>query len=246
MSRQTKSELYGFLKESGYKFDKHYREYNLDELREICAEYPEAGNPLYKAFFTPAASESTAVDQSENTEEALPSMMANVPVREIDENEMAGQRLNTHANDEPIRIDENGLVWYQEEVRKPAYPKPRGRRVLRYNDPGVKKEEVRAGQFTESFEVPGDQKGVSSEIKITLPSYQVGIYRDPRFPFKIHVYNDVRGFDFFEVNDFYGGSDLVPDGIKRSYVDNVLCYDIRTVVRAIEEEHRQLQLTGRI
>lgn len=246
MSRQTKSELYGFLKESGYKFDKHYREYNLDELREECAKYPSGGNPLYKAF-KPDAPEENAVDIVEaQAETPVPSVMAEIPVRSIDENEMAGQRLNTHTGDEPLRIDENGLVWYQEEVRKPAYPKPRGRRVLRYNDPGVKKEEVRAGQFTESFEVPGDQKGVSSEIKITLPSYQVGIYRDPRFPFKIHVYNDVRGFDFFEVNDFYGGSDLVPDGIKRSYVDNVLCYDIRTVVRAIEEEHRQLQLTGRI
>lgn len=166
MSRQTKSELYGFLKESGYKFDKHYREYNLDELREVCAEYPETGNPLYKAFSTTMASESIAVDELESTAESLPSVMANVPVREIDENEMAGQRLNTHAEDEPIRIDENGLVWYQEEVRKPAYPKPRGRRVLRYNDPGVKKEEVRAGQFTESFEVPGDQKGLAQKSRL--------------------------------------------------------------------------------
>ena len=246
MSRQTKSELYGFLKESGYKFDKHYREYNLDELREECAKYPSEGNPLYKAFKPDAPEENAAGIVEAQAETPVPSVMAEIPVRSIDENEMAGQRLNTHTGDEPLRIDENGLVWYQEEVRKPAYPKPRGRRVLRYNDPGVKKEEVRAGQFTESFEVPGDQKGVSSEIKITLPSYQVGIYRDPRFPFKIHVYNDVRGFDFFEVNDFYGGSDLVPETIKRSYVDNVLCYDIRTVVRAIEEEHRQLQLTGRI
>ena len=220
MSRQTKSELYGFLKESGYKFDKHYREYNLDELREECAKYPSEGNPLYKAF-KPDAPEENAVGIVEaQAETPVPSVMAEIPVRSIDENEMAGQRLNTHTGDEPLRIDENGLVWYQEEVR--------------------------AGQFTESFEVPGDQKGVSSEIKITLPSYQVGIYRDPRFPFKIHVYNDVRGFDFFEVNDFYAGSDLVPETIKRSYVDNVLCYDIRTVVRAIEEEHRQLQLTGRI
>jgi hypothetical protein len=30
------------------------------------------------------------------------------------------------------------------------------------------------------------------------------------------------------------------------YVENVLCYDIRTVVRAIQEEFRQQQLTGRI
>lgn len=84
------------------------------------------------------------------------------------------------------------------------------------------------------------------QAKITLPSYQVGIYKDPRFPFKIHEYNDVRGFDFFEVNDFYGGSDLVPAAIKRMYVESSLCYDIRTVVRAIEDEARHLQLTGRL
>jgi hypothetical protein len=30
------------------------------------------------------------------------------------------------------------------------------------------------------------------------------------------------------------------------YVENHLCYDIRSVVRTIEAEHRQLQLTGRI
>ena len=96
----------------------------------------ERGQPLYKAF-KPDAPEENAVGIVEaQAETPVPSVMAEIPVRSIDENEMAGQRLNTHTGDEPLRIDENGLVWYQEEVRKPAYPKPRGRRVLRYNDPG--------------------------------------------------------------------------------------------------------------
>jgi hypothetical protein len=79
-----------------------------------------------------------------------------------------------------------------------------------------------------------------------VPSYQVGIYKDRRFPFKIHTYNGVQGFDFEEVARYYGGTELVPPVIKRMYVENVLCYDIRTVVRAIQEEFRQQQLTGRI
>jgi hypothetical protein len=38
----------------------------------------------------------------------------------------------------------------------------------------------------------------------------------------------------------------VPAGVKRVYIENDLCYDIRSVVLAIQTEHRQLQLTGRL
>jgi hypothetical protein len=38
----------------------------------------------------------------------------------------------------------------------------------------------------------------------------------------------------------------VPEECKRVYIENDLCYDIRTVIRAISNEHRQLQLMGRI
>ena len=83
-------------------------------------------------------------------------------------------------------------------------------------------------------------------MKITLPSYQVGIYRDPRFPFKVYTYGGVNGFDLFGVQEFYGGPELVPASIKRMYVSNVLCYDVRTTIQAIEAEARQLALAGRI
>lgn len=169
-----------------------------------------------------------------------------VPQRAADPNEMPGQRLNTQPEDLPIRIDEMGREWYQEEVRKPSYPKPRGRRVLKYMERGVKTETVQNGEYVETFEVAGVGAARPAEVKITLPSYQVGIYRDPRFPFKIHCYGDREGFDLFQVQDFYGGAELVPEVCKRIYVENDLCYDIRSVVRAIQNEHRQLQLMGKL
>ena len=83
-----------------------------------------------------------------------------------------------------------------------------------------------------------------NEVKITLPSYQVGVFLDPRFPFKIHTYNGAQGFDLFDIQKYYGGSDLVPSEIKRVYVSNDLCYDIRTTIRAIQNEAREIQLKG--
>jgi hypothetical protein len=169
-----------------------------------------------------------------------------VPKRAADPNELAGQRQNSKAEDEPIRVDDAGRLWFQEEIRKPSYPKARGRRVMTYTDPGVTTQTVKNGDFIESFEVAGTEVGRTSEVKITLPSYQVGIYKDPRFPFRVHTYNGIEGFDLFEVADYYGGRELVPAEVKRIYVENVLCYDIRTTVRAINDEYRQLQLTGKV
>ena len=38
----------------------------------------------------------------------------------------------------------------------------------------------------------------------------------------------------------------MPPAVKRKYVENVLCYDIRSVVAAINQEHRDLALTNRL
>jgi hypothetical protein len=99
---------------------------------------------------------------------------------------------------------------------------------------GVRTETVQAGEYVETFEVAGNEVSRPAEVKITLPSYQVGIYTDPRFPFKIHCYDGREGFDFAEVQAYYGGSALVPDSCKRIYIENDLCYDIRSVVRTIQ------------
>lgn len=160
--------------------------------------------------------------------------------------EMAGERQNTKAAEEVLFVDDEGRHWLQKEVLKPAFPKPRGRRVLRYNDPGVVTKTAKDGEYTETFEVAGDPRNATpSEIKITLPSYQVGIYRSRKFPFKVITYNGKSGFDRIEVESYYGGAEMVPPVCKRVYVENVLCYDMRSVIRAINDEYRQLQLTGR-
>ena len=221
MSQQTKAHYYGLLKDAGVKFDRHYREYTTEELRAAAEKLPAP------------AQRQAQVAQAPRSNTPNPA-------------EMPGQRLNSAAQDEIIRVDDNGLQWIQEEVRKPAFPKPRGRRVLKYMESGTKTETVQNGEYVETFEVAGDQQQRPAEVKITLPSYQVGIYRDPRLPFKVHVYNEHRGFDLFEVQDYYGGAELVPAEVKRVYVENVLCYDIRTTVRAIQAEYRQLQLAGKV
>ena len=73
----------------------------------------------------------------------------------------------------------------------------------------------------------------------------MGLYRDPRLPFLIHVYSNNRGYDLMEVIKYYGNSqDLVPQEVQKTYVGNDLCYDIKTTNRAIENEARQLRMRG--
>lgn len=259
MSQSEKAALYRELKEAGVTFDRHYREYSTDELSAAVAELRNrlaADGPVAEAYEPPAEDASaaeafarmtgTAPEPEPQPTPPPPAPQPAVPVARRNENELPGQRLNESVELQPIRTDEQGRVWYQEEVLKPAYPKPRGRRVLKYMDTGTKIETVKNGEYVETFEVAGDMPSRPAEVKITLPSYQVGIFKDRRFPFKVHTYNGNQGFDLTEVQDYYGGAELVPAEIKRIYVENVLCYDIRTTVRAIQTEYRQLQLTGKV
>ena len=252
-----KSDLYNIRKDLQVPLTTSYAQYTVEELR---AELVAAGIQIQDVQLPetePAVEAPDLIlpDDGPPTEPIpvvgpepppTPQPNANIPVRGMDPNEMPGQRLNTQPEDEPIRIDELGRAWFQEEVRKPSYPKPRGRRVLKYMERGVKVDTVQNGEYVETFEVAGTGTPHPAEVKITLPSYQVGIYKDPRFPFRIHCYNDREGFNFFEVAEFYGGVELVPEACKRVYVENDLCYDIRSVVRAIQAEHRQLQLMGKV
>lgn len=253
MSQTEKAAYYKALKAAGVAFDRHYREYSTEELAaaysRLSEEQPERILPE-----PPQAAEPEQAPQEapplppRQPSPPLPPRAPQAPTRvqPRDPAEMPGQRLNVQPEDEPIRTDESGLVWYQEEVRKPSYAKPRGRRVLKYMESGVETQTVQDGQYVETFEVAGRGPQVPAEVKVTLPSYQVGIYRDPRMPFKVHVYNEVRGFDLFEVQDYYGGAEMVPAEVKRMYVENVLCYDMRTTIRAIQTEYRQLQLAGKV
>lgn len=247
MSQQQKADLWRQLKERGWEPDRHYRDYKEFELERALGELRvQGGEPL--SAVDPRDEEISRLraqlqQATENATELAPAPEPTpIPQGPLGE-EIPGVRLNSKPEDEPVKVDENGLVWYQIEVPKSATAQPRGRRVLEYVDSGVKTERVQNGEYVETFEMPGDQQK-ASRAKITLPSYQVGIYRDPKLPFKIHIYNGQRGYDFFEVCKYYGGADLVPGDIKRVYVSTSLCFDIATTNRAISSEARRLGILG--
>ena len=259
MGTHYKAVLYKQLKATGLALPKTYRYWTTEELEEALravgvepiAKDAPVEDDLEIDWESPSPAPSEAAELAPpagffGLEEPAPAPAPPPVAAQPNPEELPGQRLNTTALDEVIRIDEQGRRWHQEEVKKPAYPKPRGRRVLKYMDTGVRTETVQAGEYVETFEVAGNETQRPAEVKITLPSYQVGIYTDPRFPFKIHCYDGREGFDFEEVLTYYGGSALVPDTCKRIYIENELCYDIRSVVRSIQAEHRHLQLTGKI
>ena len=237
MTQATKGALWNELKEAGVKFPKHYREYSMNELISVKNKLDQRqaalNQPAIQLPETPRQPVPFAVPETETHAVRNP-----VPTPDT----VAGLRQNTHADMEPLRVEPNGRIWYQDEVQKRSFAAPRGRRIIRYNDPGVQmKTHVNPDGSSESFEMPGD-RSIPSEAKITLPSHQVGIYRDRNSPFRVHTYAGQRGFDLFDVEEFYGGADLVPEGVKRIHVYTSLCYDIRSVIRAIKEEHRELVL----
>lgn len=249
MQNYTKSDYYNELKASGFEFDKIYREYTLAEMKALYEQHfqepvdwlePDLTEPTDPGF------SEAQLKYVESLNEPTPTP-AEGPVKRIappvpDElSGSAGLKALEQDADEVVEVDEDGREWLQLEVRKPAFPKPRGRRVVQYIDSGVRTEQVQDGDYIESFEVPGNARA-AHEVKITLPSHQVGIFRDRRFPFKIMTYNSNSGFDYDEVNAYYGGAELVPDTVKRKYVSNRLAYDIRSVINAIRDEARQLQL----
>ena len=238
MSQSEKAGYYQYLKNAGVDFEKHYREYSTDELRSAYTKLTGSTEPLAPAE-EPAAPPSAEPDPGFFG-------LEKPPKPQLTQTERPSERLNTQAPDEVLRTDEAGRQWIQEEILKPASPRPRARRVLTYIERGVEEKTVKVGDYIETFEVAGEGPGKTAEVKVTLPSYQVGIYKDPRFPFKVHTYNGQQGFDLFEVQEYYNGAELVPAEVKRIYVENVLCYDIRTTVRAIETEYRQLQLARKV
>lgn len=240
MTQATKGALWQELKEAGVEFPRHYREYTMEQLQrvknDLDARTAALNQPAIRLPEPPRQQPRQPVPF------AVPEQQVRLEKPVPTPDTVAGLRQNTHGDLEPLRVEPNGRIWYQDEVQKRAFAAPRGRRIIRYNDPGVQmRTHVNPDGSSESFEMPGD-RSVPSEAKITLPSHQVGIYRDRNSPFRVHTYAGQRGFDLFDVEEFYGGADLVPEGVKRIHVYTSLCYDIRTVIRAIKEEHRELVL----
>ena len=164
--------------------------------------------------------------------------------REKDADELPTQRRSDELI--PIRTDAQGRVWYQEEIQKSSLARPRGYRIFREMGTGVKQVEIEDGDgYTETIEVAdGTRKPL--EVKVGIPTWQVGIYRDPQFPFRIVEYRSTRGFFRTDVEEFFGGADVMPEGVSTTYVGNLLCYPIREVVVAINREFNMLQKKGSV
>lgn len=251
MSRSMKGAYYRALREAGVTFDKHYRNYTMEDFKEAYEALPEdMQRPLVEKNPSP---ESYSVEDDEPEGAVLPvsqgetRVLTGEPV--ITENTVYSDEplhkiagLSDHTTGEVLRIDSNGVKWLQEEIPKSAIPKPRARLTKRYIESGSKSVQFEgADGYTETVEVAGDLNE-EREVKVTLPSYQVGVAIYPQYPFRVVTYQGNEGFDYFDIVKFYGAEDLVPEGIKKLYVESVLCYDIRTTVREIQAEARRLQL----
>ena len=249
-----KSELWQQLKEAGFSPEKPFVNWTVPELEAELSFAVNAGviapvegggpsedavptaPPVAGVVLTPAEYEELL--RKANSAPLPPAAPSFVELDLSQPDQIAGLRISTHGRDDPIRTDENGVIWYQDEIRKSATAKPRARRVVKYTDPGTETVTVQSDDYVETVEVPG-QGARAAEARVTLPAYQTGIFKDPKFPFRVHIYNEMQGFDFDDVNDFYGGRQLVPAEILRTYVSTDLCYDIRTTIRAIEAEYRE-------
>lgn len=152
---------------------------------------------------------------------------------------IAGLRLYTHGPDEPVRVDRQGKAWFSDEVQKTSTPR-RARRILHIKAASAKTIETRneLGFLEESFEVAGDEVH-DMQVKITLPPAQVGVYKDPSHPFRIHTYGGQYGYKRLDVVEYYGGMLHVPSSCQFVYVGGDLCYSIDSVRDTIETEFRE-------
>lgn len=222
------------------------REVAAPEVREVAAPAPEVAA---SAPFTPVPASAPTVpppvsEWGRYAPETLASLLG-VPYSD-EAARRAGLTFNTHGPDDVLRVDSQGRVWYKDEVPKPAIPLPRMRRKVRTLTSNVETKSTfyPDGRLNETFEVAGQEQH-EMEVKVTLPSSQVGVYYDPRLPFRVHVYNGRRGFDRMDVLRFYGGLDLVPSTVATLYVGDDLCYDINKTRDTMERELREKQLLGR-
>ena len=197
MSAALKGFYWKQLKELGIEFELPYRNYTLAQLRDSYEALVKEGlaSPVdedaARASYQAKAASQAPVEpqpQSQPTAPTAPTPASAVPVSSQSVHEHAAERAYSAGYDEePVRIDPvTKFVWFREEVRKPAAPRPRARRKLTYVDPGTKTMEVSDGRYVETVEVSGQQRN-TGEVRITMPSYQVGVYLDPKFKDEVQI-----------------------------------------------------------
>lgn len=208
---------------------------------ELWQALKAAGYPLEKKYQDYTTAELKAIYNQALAEQAA---RTGVQGGAKDDAELPTQR---RADDmKPIRTDERGRVIFQEEIQKSTLAKPRGYRVFREIGTGVKTVTINSEDgYTETIEVPdGSRKPL--EVKVGIPTWQVGIYKDPQFPFRVVEYRSNRGFLREDVEAFFGGPDVLPEGIETTYVGNLIAYPIREVIVAVNREYNQLQKRGSV
>lgn len=208
---------------------------------ELWQALKSIGYPFQKPYKDYTADELEAIH---NGLLAQAEARTGVAGRDKDRDELPTQRRTDDL--QPIRTDATGRVWYQEEIQKSSLAKPRGYRVFREIGTGVTMQTIDAGDgYTETIEVAdGSRKPL--EVKVGIPTWQVGIYKDPQFPFRVVEYRSARGFFRTDVEEFFGGPDVLPENVTTTYVGNLLCYPIREVVVAINREFNALQKKGSV
>jgi hypothetical protein len=208
---------------------------------ELWQTLKSIGYPFSKPYKDYTADELEAIH---NQLLAQAEARTGVTGRAKDTDELPTQRRGDEM--EAIRTDARGRIWFQEEIQKSSLAKPRGYRIFREIGTGVKNVTIDSGDgYTETIEVPdGSRKPL--EVKVGIPTWQVGIYKDPQFPFRIVEYRSARGFYRADVEEFFGGADVLPENVSTIYVGNLLCYPIREVVVAINREFNMLQKKGSV
>lgn len=100
MSQSEKAAYYGALKEAGVKFGKPYRDYTTKELKNI------------------AESEGVAAPVEE------PIVLEPVATTQAPAEPMAAETAYSATNEQPIRTDEHGRIWFVRRCASRPLPDP--------------------------------------------------------------------------------------------------------------------------
>lgn len=259
--REQRGELYSELREQGWEPERPYREYSLEQLQGIKAErdahppivvegasFGELGNVLLADFQADGFEEGVKEDdhkpratspQAQQPHDRRPVGQLKSKGDPAKEEESTPEGLPEGA----LRADEHGRIWFREEIG-PEIAKNRRlrKRITQVVPESVEVRQIQSGDYIETIEVVGERTR-NLDAFITLPPTQVGIYLDPRFPWKVFTYNGALGFSFGDINDYYGGVEFVPKTVKRKFVGNMLAYDIKSAIAEVERKFREMQLS---
>lgn len=256
--REQRGLLYSELREQGWEPDRPYREYSLEQLEAIQAEREAKLNVVAAPsnHLGDLGSNLMAEFQAEGFEDGVkeddhqPRATSPQPQEPRDRRPVGQLKREAPEDKAPeglpegaIRADEHGRIWFREEIG-PEIAKNRRlrKRITQVVPDKVEVKQIQAGDYIETIEVVGEGTR-SLDAFITMPPTQVGIYLDPRFPWKVFTYNGSLGFSYGDVNAYYGGVEFVPSTVKKKFVGNMMAYDIKSAISTVERKYRELQLS---